>query len=58
MMLFLGSCSRLPKGQLPPTKAMMDDYAALGVGRLIPMLGFYNQDNVLERLDGLAAELI
>ncbi len=42
----------------PPTRAMMDDYADLGVGRLIPMLGFYNADNILESLDGLAGELM
>ena len=42
----------------PPTKAMLEEYAALGVTRLIPMLGFYNEDNILNALDDLAAELI
>ncbi len=42
----------------PPTKAMLEDYAALGVHRLIPMLGFYNEDNVLSELDALAADLL
>ncbi len=42
----------------PPTRAMMEDYAALGVTRLIPMLGFYPESEVLSALDGLAAELI
>lgn len=42
----------------PPTRAMMEDYAALGVTRLIPMLGFYNEDNVLTALDGLARDLM
>jgi len=42
----------------PPTRAMMEDYAALGVTRLIPMLGFYNEDNILTALDGLARDLM
>jgi probable F420-dependent oxidoreductase len=42
----------------PPTKSMMEDYAALGVTRLIPMLGFYQQDNILSALDTLANELL
>ena len=42
----------------PPTKAMMEDYAALGIHRLIPMLGFYNEDNILSSLDNLATELL
>lgn len=42
----------------PPTKSMMEDYAALGVTRLIPMLGFYQQENILSALDGLANELL
>ncbi len=42
----------------PPNKAMQDDYAALGVQRLIPMLGFYQEDNILSSLDNLAAELL
>lgn len=41
----------------PPTRAMMEDYAALGVTRLIPMLGFYNEDNILSSLEALASEL-
>lgn len=41
----------------PLTRAMMEDYAALGVQRLIPMLGFYPQDTVLSDLEALAAEL-
>ncbi len=42
----------------PPSKAMLEDYANLGVTRLIPMLGFYNEDNILTSLDGLANELL
>ena len=42
----------------PPTKAMLEDYQALGVNRLIPMLGFYNEDNILQALDNLATELL
>ena len=42
----------------PPTRAMLDDYAALGIKRVIPMLGFYNQDNILQSLETMASELI
>ena len=42
----------------PPTRAMLEDYAALGINRLIPMLGFYNPDNILSTLDDLATELM
>lgn len=42
----------------PPTKAMVEDYAALGISRVIPMLGFYDESNILQALDGLAEELI
>ncbi len=42
----------------PPTRAMLEDYAALGVSRVIPMLGFYDEDNVLSALDAMAAELL
>ena len=42
----------------PPTKSMMEDYAALGIERLIPMLGFYKEDNILSELDKLANELL
>ena len=42
----------------PPTKTMVEDYAALGVTRVIPMLGFYQQDNILASLDALATELL
>lgn len=42
----------------PPNKALLDEYAALGVTRIIPMLGFYNEDNVLSALDEMAKELI
>jgi len=42
----------------PPTRAMAEDYAALGVTRLIPMLGFYQPDDILKSLDGLANELM
>ena len=41
----------------PLTKAMMEDYAALGVHRLIPMLGFYPQETVLEEIEALAVAL-
>jgi hypothetical protein len=42
----------------PPSRAMMEDYAALGISRLVPMLGFYQQDNILSSLDALAGELL
>jgi probable F420-dependent oxidoreductase len=42
----------------PPTRAMLDDYAALGVSRLIPMLGFYPQETLMHDLEQLATELI
>ncbi len=42
----------------PPTRAMLDDYAALGVDRVIPMLGFYDEDNILSALDALANDLL
>lgn len=42
----------------PPSRAMLEDYAALGVNRLIPMLGFYNEDNILSALDDLAKDLL
>ena len=42
----------------PPSRAMLEDYAALGVDRIIPMLGFYKQDDILSSLDGLAANLL
>ena len=41
-----------------PTKAMLEDYAALGVNRVMPMLGFYNENNILQSLDDMARELI
>lgn len=42
----------------PPTRTMMEDYAALGIHRLIPMLGFYKEENILAELDKLATELL
>jgi probable F420-dependent oxidoreductase len=42
----------------PPTKSMVEDYAALGITRVIPMLGFYNEDNILQSLDDLAHDLL
>ncbi len=42
----------------PPTKAMLEDYAAMGVHRLIPMLAFYQEDNILSMLDKMASELL
>lgn len=42
----------------PPTKAMVEDYQALGVSRVIPMLGFYPQVSMMFDLEKLAAELI
>ena len=42
----------------PPTRAMLEDYAALGVHRLIPMLGFYQADNIQSSIEGLAKELL
>jgi len=35
----------------------MEDYAAIGVHRLIPMLGFYPQETVLADLEALAIQL-
>jgi hypothetical protein len=37
---------------------MLDDYAALGVSRLIPMLGFYPQETLMRDLEQLATKLI
>ncbi len=42
----------------PPTRAMVEDYAALGISRVIPMLGFYDETNVLGALDDLARDLL
>ena len=42
----------------PLTRAMMEDYAALGVTRLMPMLGFYDESNILQALDQMATELL
>jgi len=42
----------------PPTRTMLDEYAALGVHRLIPMLGFYQPDNIMHALENLASELL
>ena len=42
----------------PATRVMLDDYAALGVSRLIPMLGFYPQETLMRDLEQLATELI
>ena len=42
----------------PPTRTMMEDYAGLGIHRLIPMLGFYKEENILAELDKLATELL
>lgn len=42
----------------PPSQSMAEAYRELGVHRLIPMLGFYSEDNILDSLDQLAADLI
>ena len=42
----------------PPSKAMLEEYAALGVDRVIPMLGFYNESNILDALSDMAEALI
>ena len=42
----------------PATKAMVEDYAALGVHRVIPMLGFYDERNILSALDDMATALL
>ena len=42
----------------PPNKAMLDEYAALGVDRVIPMLDFYNENNILDELSKLSEELM
>jgi len=42
----------------PPTRTMLEDYAALGVHRLIPMLGFYPQETMMRDLEILGTELI
>ena len=54
----LGELSLSVTPPKPPTKAMLDDYAALGVDRVIPMLGFYNESNVLDSLSAMADELM
>ena len=42
----------------PLTKTMLEDYAALGISRVIPMLGFYNEDNIMSSLESMATELL
>ncbi len=42
----------------PPTRSMLEEYAELGVHRLIPMLGFYQADNIKSSLEDLAKELL
>ncbi|MEM7097158.1 MAG: LLM class F420-dependent oxidoreductase [Pseudomonadota bacterium] len=54
----LGNMSISVTPPKPPTKSMAEDYAALGVDRIIPMLGFYNEENILSSLDSLAKDLI
>ncbi len=42
----------------PPTRTMLDEYAALGISRIVPMLGFYNEDTISDALEQMAIELI
>lgn len=42
----------------PPTRAMLEDYAALGVHRVIPMLGFYPASSIMNDIETLAGELL
>lgn len=42
----------------PPTRAMIEDYRALGVDRVIPMLGFYPQETLMRDLESLADDII
>ncbi|MEM7078140.1 MAG: LLM class F420-dependent oxidoreductase [Pseudomonadota bacterium] len=42
----------------PPNRAMLEAYAELGVDRIIPMLGFYQPDNIMASLEALAQELL
>ena len=42
----------------PPTRGMIDDYRALGVDRVIPMLGFYPQETLMRDLEAMADEMI
>ena len=42
----------------PPNNEMLEAYAELGVHRVIPMLGFYTPDNILDSLTELAETLI
>jgi hypothetical protein len=37
---------------------MIDDYRALGVDRVIPMLGFYPQETLMRDLEAMADEII
>ena len=41
-----------------PTKDMLDDYAALGVERLIPILNTQSEASAMENLDSIAQELL
>ncbi len=41
-----------------PSRSMMEDYAALGVTRLIPLFGGADESAVLSLLDGLAQDLL
>ncbi len=54
----LGDLSLSVTPPKPPTKSMIEDYAALGITRVIPMLGFYNEENILASLDDLARDLL
>lgn len=54
----LGTLSISVTPPKPPDRAMIEEYAALGVDRVIPMLGFYNQDTILDALSDLAEELL
>lgn len=45
-----------PAGEL--TKSMMEDYASLGVERLIPILRTHNETDALGHLDTMARELL
>lgn len=42
----------------PPNKSMIEAYADLGVDRVIPMLGFYQPDNILKSLEAMASEVM
>lgn len=54
----LGSLSFSVTPPVMPTRAMVDDYAALGVSRIIPMLRNNSEASALDTVERLAADLL